>query len=442
MHPVRYAKSGDVSVAYQCFGDGPTNLVIAPGWVSNIEWQWEDPGFAHFLRSLGAFSRVLTFDKRGTGLSDRIREDELPGLETRMDDLRAVMDAAGMERAAFLGFSEGGSMSILFAATYPERTLGLVLCGAFARFTRTDDYPWAASREEHESAMALYREQWGEPLGLKTFCPSLADDPKFRSWWATQLRLGASPSAALALYRMNTEIDVRQTLGSVSVPTLVLHRTGDRLVPVENGRYLAGHIPGATLVELPGEDHFFWAGDTESVVREIESFLTGMEPVLETQRMLATVLFVDIVGSTEKAAEMGDRRWRVLLESYYALADRELERRRGVNIDTAGDGLLAAFDGPARAIRCALALKDGVRRLGIEVRAGLHTGECERLADKVSGIAVHIGARVAGEAAPGQVLVSSTVRDLVAGSGIEFRECGERTLRGVPEPWALFEVVE
>ncbi len=441
MHPVRYAKSGDVSIAYQCFGDGPTNLVIVPGWVSNIEWQWEDPGYAHFLRRLGAFSRVLTFDKRGTGLSDRLREDELPGLETRMDDLRAVMDDAGLERATLLGFSEGGSMSVLFAATYPERTTGLLLCGAFARFTRSDDYPWAATLEQHRAAMALYREKWGAPIGLKTFCPSLASDERFRSWWATFLRLGASPAAAIALYRMNVEIDVRQTLSSVSVPTRVLHRSGDLLIPIENGRYLAEHIPGARLVELPGEDHFFWAGDAESVLREIESFLTGIEPARQAQRTLATVLFVDIVQSTEKAAEMGDRSWRVLLQSYYALAEREIQRQGGLKIDTAGDGILASFDGPARAVRCALALRDGTQRLGVEVRAGLHTGECELLADKLSGIAVHIGARVAGLAAPGEILVSSTVRDLVAGSGLHFRDRGKHELRGVPEPWDLFAVL-
>jgi len=434
----RYARSGDLSIAYQCFGEGPVDLVVVPGWISNVEWQWEEPGNAHFLRRLGSFARVVSFDKRGTGLSDRVREDELPGLDERMDDLRAVMDDAGTERAVLMGISEGGSLAVLFAATYPERTTGLLLCGSFARFTRTPDYPWVASSEDHEAAMANYAARWGEPIGMRTFCPTMAENESYRSWWASLLRQGASPGAALALYRMNLGIDVRPILPSVSVPTLVIHRKGDRLIPVENGRYLAEQISGARLAELEGDDHFLEVGDSEAVLTKIEQFVTGMESPTHAERVLTTVLFVDMVDSTRRAVAMGDRRWRALLESYHAVVRREIERHRGVELDAAGDGFLASFDGPTRAVRCALVVRDAVRRLGIDVRAGAHTGECERLANKLGGVAVHIGARIAGLAGAGEVLVSGTVRDLVTGSGIAFSDRGETDLRGVSGRWRLF----
>ena len=435
---VRYARSGDINIAYQVVGDGPLDLVFVMGWVSHLDYFWEEPSFARFLRRLASFSRLILFDKRGTGLSDRVALDELPTLEQRMDDVRAVMDAVGSERAALMGISEGGPMCLLFAATYPERTAALVMIGAYARRLWAEDYPFGSPPEEYEAFLEDVRQNWGGPVGLERRAPSLVADERFRTWWATYLRMGASPGAAYVLTRMNGEIDARQALPSVSAPTLVIHRTGDRSLPVEGARYMAERIRDAKVVELPGDDHLPFVGDQDEILDEVEEFLTGVRPRPEPDRVLATVLFTDIVGSTEKAAEVGDRRWRELLEQYHEAVRRELERWRGREIDTAGDGFFASFDGPARAIRCACAVRDSVQSFGLEIRAGLHTGECELLGEKVAGIAVHTGARVAAKARPGEVLVSSTVKDLVAGSGIEFEEHGEHELKGVPGRWRLY----
>jgi pimeloyl-ACP methyl ester carboxylesterase/class 3 adenylate cyclase len=434
----RYARSGDVSIAYQVVGDGPIDLVLVPGWVSNVDVFWEEPTLARMLTRLASFSRLILFDKRGTGLSDRVAD--LPSLEVRMDDMRAVMDAAGSERAAVFGYSEGGPMCVLFAATYPERVSALVMVGAFARRTRAPDYPWGPSTEQQLAFVEQMERDWGGPVGIEARSPSLAQDERYRQWWSRWLRSSASPTAAGRLMRMNMEIDVRQVLPAVRVPTLVLHSVNDRLVDIGAGRYLAERIPGAKLVELQGIDHIPWGCDSDLIVDEIEEFLTGARPGAESDRVLATVLFTDIVGATERAAQVGDRRWLDLLDSHHALVRRELGHFRGREIDTAGDGFLATFDGPARAVRCACAISSGVRALGLEIRAGLHTGECESIGSKLGGIAVHTGARVAAQAGAGEVLVSSTVKDLVAGSGLAFDDRGVQRLKGIPGEWRLFAV--
>ncbi|HKF66161.1 MAG TPA: adenylate/guanylate cyclase domain-containing protein [Vicinamibacterales bacterium] len=440
----RYTKSGDVHIAYQVVGNGPLDLVVVPGFVSHVECQWEEPHYANMLRRAASFSRLICFDKRGTGLSDRVTD--MPTLEQRMDDVRAVMDAVGSSRAALFGVSEGGPMSILFSATYPKRTTALVLYGSFAKWAWAPDNPWGRTQAEMQQGIETTERDAGGPVGIQAFAPSGARNDAFTRWYANYRRLAASPGAAIAIQRMNYEIDVRHVLPTVRVPTLVLHAIGDRVVLVGHGRYLAERIPGAKLVELPGDDHMPFASEAlrhgDAITDEIEEFLTGVRPDHggDRDRVLATILFTDIVGSTERAAAIGDRRWRETLEQYYAAARRELARFRGREIDTAGDGLFAAFDGPARAIRCACRIRDEVRPLGIEIRSGLHAGECEIVGEKISGIAVHIGARVATNAAPGEVLVSNTVRDLVAGSGIGFKSRGTHVLKGVPGEWPLFVV--
>jgi len=434
--------SGEVNIAYQVVGEGPLDLVFVSGWVSNLDLMWEDPSYARFLRRLASFSHLILFDKRGTGLSDRVPETDLPTLEARMDDVRAVLDAAGAERAALLGHSEGGPMCLLFAATYPERTNALVLIGTYARRLIGEGYPFGATPEAYDAFLAEIADGWGGPVGLEVRAPSLADDERFRTWWSDYLRMSASPGAALALTRMNGQIDVRPALRTIEVPTLVVHRSGDRALPVEGARYIAERIRDVRLVELPGDDHLPFVGDQDAILDEIEEFLTGARRGAESDRVLATVLFTDIVGSTERAVELGDRDWRDLLDSHHVLVRRELERWRGTELATAGDGFLATFDGPARAVRCACGVRDAVRGLGLEIRAGLHTGECEVRGDTIAGIAVHIGARVAALAAAGEVLVSSTVKDLVAGSGIEFDERGEHDLKGVPGRWQLYSVAD
>jgi class 3 adenylate cyclase/alpha-beta hydrolase superfamily lysophospholipase len=437
----RYAKSGGVHIAYQVVGTGPIDLVVVPGWVSHIESTWEHGDSARFFERLASFSRLILFDKRGTGLSDRVAESQLPTLEQRMDDVRAVMEAAGSTQAALFGISEGGPMSFLFAATYPERTVAVVAYGSYAKWIRDGDYPWAPTRERHDEVAAIFERRWGEPMAVGTFAPSMRHDEAFGRRWARLLRAAASPAAAVALYRMNIEIDVRHVLPAVRVPTLLLHRTGDRVMDVGGSRYIAQQIPGAKLVELPGDDHVYWLGNWEAIVGEIEEFLTGVRHIAESDRVLSTVLFTDIVESTERVAVLGDTRWRDLLASHHGVMRRELARFRGREVDTAGDGFFATFDGPARAIRCACAAVDAVRELGLQIRAGLHTGECELMGDRFGGIAVHIGARVAGLADPGEVLVSSTVKDLVAGSGLRFADRGTHRLKGVPGEWRLFSVV-
>jgi pimeloyl-ACP methyl ester carboxylesterase len=438
----RYAKSGDVNIAYQVVGEGPIDLLYVPGWVSNVEAMWEEPAMARFLDRLASFSRLILFDKRGTGLSDRVTNDRLPTLEQRMDDVRAVLDAAGSQRTALFGHSEGGNMCLLFAATYPERTRALITLAVFAKRIRSDDYPWAPAAEEREETARDVEARWGKLSreDAEYYAPSRVDDEQFVSRLAGYLRRSASPGAAAALLRMNSQIDVREVLPTIQVPTLCLHRTGDHDVNVEEGRYIAGRIPGARFVELPGSDHWIAAGDVDRLADEIEEFLTGARPVLEADRVLATVLFTDIVGSTKRAAELGDRRWRELLESHHAAVRVELERWRGRELDTAGDGFLAAFDGPARAIRAARAIGAAVRPIGLDLRAGVHTGECQLVGEKLGGIAVHIGARVAAAAAAGEVLVSQTVKDLVAGSGIQLDDRGLHELKGVPGEWRLYAV--
>lgn len=441
MVPVtRYAKSGDIHIAYQVIGDGPRDLVIVPGFVTHIEHLWEEPLAERFYNRLGSFARVILFDKRGTGLSDRVAVQDLPTLEERMDDVRAVMDAVGSERAALLSISEGGAMCLLFAATYPERTHALVLCGSYARRSWAPDYPWGDTAEMNQKGLDGVESGWGGPVWIEKRAPSLADDARFRQWYAMQYRLGASPGAALALLKMNVDIDVRDILPTIRVPTLILHRRDDRTIDVEHGRYLASHIPGAKYVELDGMDHIPFVGDADRVIQEIQEFLTGARPASEPDRMLATILFTDIVGSTERAAAIGDHRFRDLLEQHHAIVRREFVRYRGNEVETTGDGFLATFDGPARGIRCALAAGDAVRQLGIEIRAGLHTGEVEVIDNQVGGLAVHIGARVAALAGPSQVLVSGTVKDLVVGSGIRFADRGSHLLKGVPGEWHLFAV--
>jgi class 3 adenylate cyclase len=396
---------------------------------------------ARFFERLGSFSRLILFDKRGTGMSDRVPSAELPMLEQRMDDVRAVMDAVGSERAALFGVSEGGPMCLLFGATYPERTTALVVFGGYARRVSAPDYPFGERPEDYEAFTQQVEHEWGGTVGLAVRSPSREGDEAFAHWWSTYLRMSASPGAAAALTRMNGEIDVRQALPVIRVPTLILHRAGDRAISPAGARYVAERIPGARYVELPGEDHLPFTGDQDALLDEVEEFLTGVRRGPEPDRILATVLFTDVVGSTERAVELGDRRWRDLLATHHTVVRRELGRFRGTEVDTAGAGFLATFDGPARAIRCAAAIREAIASLGLEVRAGLHTGECELHDGSVAGIAVHTGARVAALARPGEVLVSSTVRDLVAGSGLEFEDRGLHALKGVPGEWRLYAVV-
>ncbi len=435
----KYAKSGDVHIAYQVVGEGSQNLVFVPGWVSHIEYAWEEPSFSRFLRRLASFSRLILLDRRGTGLSDRV--SELPTLEQRIDDVRAVMDAAGIERATLFGVSEGGPMSMMFAATYPARTTALVLYGTFARLLRAPDYPIGMPPESLETFLEMIEQDWGTgSLSARLFAPSLVDDEPFRQSWARFERLAVSPAGIKALIRMLYETDARHLLSVIRVPTLLVQREGDRVSRVEGARYIAERIQGVKYVELPGPDHFPWVGDTDAVLDEVEEFVTGARRGPDPDRVLATVMFTDIVGATERAVELGDRRWRDLLDRHYGVIREQLVRFRGREIDTAGDGFLAAFDGPARGVRCAGAIVREVRRLGLEIRAGLHTGECEVLGDKLSGVAVHTGARVASLAGAGQVLVSATVKDLVAGSGITFEDRGVQTLKGLPGDWHLYAV--
>jgi class 3 adenylate cyclase len=435
---VRYARSGGLAIAYQVVGDGPFDLVYVPGWVSNVGAMWDEPGHARLLGRLASFARLILFDKPGTGLSDPVPLDRPPTLEQRMDAVRAVMDAVGSERAALFGSSEGGLMSVLFAATYPERTRALATLGIYAKRLWSPDYPWAPTEERRAAEIAEIERSWGGEMDISSLAPSA--DEAFKRRALDYLRRSASPGAAVALLRMNTQIDVREVLPTISVPTLILQRVGDRDVNVEEGRWIAQQIPGAKYVELPGDEHLIWAGDVDSVADEVEEFLTGARAPQDVDRVLATVLFTDIVGSTERAAAVGDRRWREILDEHHIRVRRELDRFRGREIDTAGDGFFASFDGPARAIRAACSIRNSLRSLEVEIRAGLHTGECEVIQGKIAGIAVNTGARIASRASPGEVLVSSTVRDLVSGSGIEFADRGEHELKGVGS-WRLYSVV-
>lgn len=440
----RYAVSGEVSIAYQVVGDGPFDLVYAPPYISHVELAWEIPSLAAYFCRLASFARLIRFDKRGTGMSDRV--GSLPTLETRMDDLRAVMDAVGSERTAIIGVSEGGPMAILFAATYPDRVWALVLEGAYARTLWGPDYQWGFHEQEFERNLVEEMQGWGTREHSLELARSLAPSASEDDWQplATMIRQGASPGSARDLERMAREIDVRHVLPAVQIPTLVLNRSEEHPFIVASSRHLAEQIDGARHLELPGRDHALFVGDPEQLAGEIETFLAEAWAELpertDPTTVLATVLFTDIVGSTEKMAELGDRGWRELLQEHHSLVRRQLSRFRGVEMDTAGDGFFARFDGPARAIRCAQAITTGVQRLKIQVRAGLHTGECELADGKVAGIAVSIGARIAASAEPNEVLVSGTVKDLVAGSGLSFRERGSHNLKGVPGDWPLYAV--
>ena len=431
----RYAKSGDVHIAYQVFGQGPVDLVLSPPFVSNVEYLWTHPDFSRWFLRLGDYVRVAMFDKRGTGMSDRVTD--LAGLDERMDDIRAVMDATGMKQAALLGICDGRPMSALFAATHPDRCRALVPYGSPVRSPLRSMTP--------EAFAALLKDvvepAWGSGISLPLFAASLKDDPAMRDWWARFERLGASPAAVIHLMRMNYQIDISDIVETIRVPTLVIHRRDDANVNVENGRFLAAHIPGARYIELPGIDHMPGIGDNAMEIADaIGEFLTGAKAPVATETVLATVLFTDIVGSTEIAVRLGDHRWRDLLDQHNSVVRQTLTRFRGREIKCVGDGFVAAFDGPGRGVRCACAIADEVHTLGVEVRCGLHTGECELMDGDYRGVAVHIAARVEALAGPNEVLASSTVKDLVAGSGLRFSDRGSQRLKGVPGEWRIYAV--
>jgi pimeloyl-ACP methyl ester carboxylesterase/class 3 adenylate cyclase len=435
-HETRYARNGDVHIAYQVVGDGPIDLVHTAGIWSNVEIMWEWPPYARYLERLASFSRLILFDLRGIGLSDRGTEP--PILELQADDVRAVMDAAGSESAAVFGGARGSAPVMVFAASYPERTRSVVLYAPIAKSVRSDDWPYGRAPEDMEAFFDRLVAEIGTGDNLELQGPSY--DPRFKQWWARFERLVASPGAYVELARVFIEADIRQVLPAIQSPTLVLHRTDDRIVPVAQGRAVAERIAGARFVELPGIDHIPFLGDWERLIGEIEEFVTGTRSAPESDRVLATVLFTDIVRSTETAAAIGDRAWKELLADQRLVVRRQLEAFHGVERDTAGDGFMATFDGPARAIRCASAIVESVRPLGIEVRAGVHTGECERLGDGLAGIAVHVASRVCGLAGAGETLVTSTVKELVAGSGIGFDDLGMHALKGVPDEWRVLRV--
>ncbi len=436
---IRYTRSGDINIAYQVIGDGGLDLLFVPGYISNLELFRHIPSTQRAFERFSRFARLITFDKRGSGLSDRT--DHAPTLEERMEDIRAVLDEVGSERTALFGFSEGGATCILFAATYPERTTALVMYGATARSTWAPDYTFAPPAEALLEGGLMLGEFWGQGANIELFNPSVQDDPQARELWASLERQGASPGDILPLFQMYLQVDVRGALSSIAVPTLVLHRAGDRVVNVRHSRYLAARIPGAKLVEFPGIDHSWLIGeDPGPILDEVEEFLTGVRPVDEPDRFLATVMFTDIVGSTQRAADKGDQEWRKILDSHERAVRAELGRFKGVEVKTTGDGFLATFDGPARAIHCGVAITKAVLPLGLEARVGLHSGEVERRGSDIAGIAVHIASRVGSLAAASEVLVSETVKGLVAGSGIAFSERGEHELKGIPDRWRLFAV--
>ena len=437
----RYARSGDVHIAYQVVGEGEPDLLLVAEFWHSIEAQWEEPALASFLRRLGSFGRLISFDKRGTGISDTVAPNQVLSLELWLGDIVAVMDEVASKEAVLLGFGGGGTLSTLFAATHPERTSGIVLVNSYARLSWAPDYSWGRASALKDEMAHVMRTGWGRGVLLDLLAPSKVGDESFRQWWARYQRLGASPGTILRNRRMLDEVDVRDVLPSIRVPTLVVHRADNAYSRVEHGRYLAESIPGARYVEVPGSDYFPFLGNADVLLDEIERFVKGVSRAPEADRVLATVLFTDIVGSTQRASDLGDRRWAELLDAHDAVVRRELERFRGQEINTTGDGFLATFDGPARAVRCALAVRDAVRPLGLEIRAGLHTGEVELAGGATLGLAVHIGQRVLAEAGPGEVLVSSTVKDLVAGSGLAFADRGLHALKGVPEEWRLFQLL-
>jgi pimeloyl-ACP methyl ester carboxylesterase/DNA-binding CsgD family transcriptional regulator len=437
-YETRYARSGDTHIAYQVIGDGPLDLVFVMGWISHLDYFWEGPS-ADFLNRLASFSRLILFDKRGTGLSDRVAE--LPSIEQRMDDVRAVMDAADSQRAALLGISEGAAMCALFAATYPERTTALVMYGAYAKRLRDPDYPWAPTTEQRQRFFDAIEQGWGGVVDLETLAPSAAGDERFRQWWATYLQRSASPGAALALARMNTAIDIRHVLPAIRVPTLILHRTGDLDIDVGGARYMAERIPGATYVELPGNDHLVFAGDQEAVLGEIEQFLTGVRPATEPDSVLATILLTEIIGAVAIAARLGAGGWAEALGAHERMVRDEIARFRGQEVSSTASGIVAIFDGPARAVRCAASIVERARGAGIDVRAGLHTGECEVMDGEIRGIAARIAAEVLMQAERGTVVVSSTIPDLLAGSGITFHLLDQSVATGTGRILRLYQVL-
>jgi pimeloyl-ACP methyl ester carboxylesterase len=435
----QYAKSGEISIAYQVLGNGPVDLVYAQGWLSHIELAWENPDYARFLTRLGSFARLIRFDRRGMGLSDR--DVGSSTLEERVDDIRAVMDAVDSSRAAILAVSEAGYMATMFAATHPERTSSLILCGSFAKGCAAHDYPWTMTMEEREAESDALQASWSEPFNLDEAAPSVAHDQACREWLGAYLRSAASPGAVRSLNRLIAEMDVRSILPTIRVPTLVLHRTGDRWINVAEGRYLAEHIPGARFVELPGDDHIPWWGEQDRLMGEIQEFVTGVRTGAPTERVLLTVLVTDIVGSTERAAAVGDRKWKDQLQAHDAAVRRQLRNFEGQEINTTGDGFILSFMGPTRAIQCAQSIIRELQHLGISVRIGLHTGECERRGKDISGLALHIASRIVDKSSPQHILVSSTVKELVVGSGINFSMEGTHSLKGVPGEWPLYGVV-
>jgi len=440
MPQTHYAKSGKLNIAYQIVGDGPIDLVVVPGWISNIEIFWEDPHVARFFEKLATFTRLILFDKRGTGLSDR--SVEASTLEERMDDVRAVLDAAGSERAALLGYSEGGTMCLLFAATYPERTAALITIGSYARRLRAPDYPYFSSREEAVAAVEAAAADWGGPVWAEIRIRSVADDPIILQWWARFLRMSASASAAAALQRMNLEIDVRHVLPLIQAPALILHAKDDPACPVGTSRQMAEDIPNVELVEIESSDHLPFYDKPDEILQHIQRFLTGSSTPEILESRVSTLMFTDIVASTEMAVARGDLRFGDILETHHAAVRSELARFRGEEVNTAGDGFVVSFDGPARAVKCAMAIMKALGAVGITCRIGLHTGECSVRQGELHGIALHIAARVGALASPGTVLVSQTVKDLVAGSGLGFIDAGSHVLKGLPDEWRLYKVVD
>lgn len=432
----RYARSGGVNIAYQVVGEGPIDLVLVLGWVSHLAYVWELPEMADFLRRLASFSRLILFDKRGCGMSDRVHP--LPTMEQRMDDVRAVLDAAGSERAALLGISEGGVMSSLFAATYPERTAALVIDGSYPSALRRPGYPWGMTERQLEERVNRVPQVWGSGSGIQGYAPSQAGNPAVTSWWGTFCQMSASPGDAQDLLRMNFQIDIRDILPTIRVPTLIVHARGDLVAPIEAGRYFAEHIPGARLFELDSDDHWPYFGDADLVIGEVQEFLTGVRAGPAPETMLATVLCTSVAQAGAHAVWLGDRRWNQLVDRHLAVVRRALERFHGREVEAGENGVTAVFDGTARAIRCALEVRDQLLEAGLRIRAGLHAGECEVAGGRPRGVALQVAAGVMAAAQPGEVLVSGTVRDLVAGSGLEFQERGRREFAGAPGGWALF----
>jgi len=435
----RYARLGDDHIAYQVVGDGPVDMVFMSAWFSHVDGRWEEPRFAALLRRLASFSRLIVFDKRGSGASDALHGEE-PSWEDWADDVRAVMDAAGSERAVVIGVGDSGPMAMLFAATYPQRVRALVLANTAARWTQDDDYPCGIAPDELDALVTRIKESWGTDRMVDTFAPSMKDNERYRQWWGKYQRMAGSPGGSVGMVRLIFGIDVRRALTAINVPTLVIHRKDLQLITVDHGRYLAQHIRGAKYVELSGEDPFIYLGDSEAIATEIQEFVTGARRPVEVDRVLATVLLTDMVGSTDTAAALGDHRWKGLLDAHDDVVRREIDEYRGRLVRNTGDGILATFDGPARGIHCALGMRDGFREIGLPVRTGLHTGEIELRGSEIGGIAVHIAARIMAEAGSSEILVSSTVKDLVTGSDISFEDRGAHTLKGVPREWQLFAV--